>query len=64
MHVIAGKAVCFAEALKPEFKAYVKAVAENAKVLAETLKNGGFDIVSGGTDSHIVLLDLRSYNFV
>ncbi|HBR68118.1 MAG TPA: serine hydroxymethyltransferase [Rhodospirillaceae bacterium] len=59
MHVIAAKAVCFGEALKPEFKLYAKAVADNAKVLAETLKKGGFDIVSGGTDSHIVLLDLR-----
>lgn len=59
MHVIAGKAVAYGEALKPEFKAYAKAVVENAKILAETLKNGGCDIVSGGTDSHIVLLDLR-----
>lgn len=59
MHVIAAKAVCFGEALTPEFKAYGHAVVRNAKVLAETLKSGGFDIVSGGTDSHIVLLDLR-----
>lgn len=59
MHVIAGKAVCYGEALKPEFKAYARAVVENARVLAETLKSGGFNIVSGGTDSHIVLLDLR-----
>jgi glycine hydroxymethyltransferase len=59
MHVIAAKAVCFAEALTPEFKEYGHAVVRNAKVLAETLKSGGFDIVSGGTDSHIVLLDLR-----
>lgn len=59
MHVIAGKAVCFGEALKPDFKLYAQSIAENAKVLADTLKEGGFDIVSGGTDSHIVLLDLR-----
>lgn len=59
MHVIAAKAVCFGEVLTPEFKAYGHAVVRNAKVLAETLKEGGFDIVSGGTDSHIVLLDLR-----
>ncbi|MCB9978830.1 MAG: serine hydroxymethyltransferase [Rhodospirillales bacterium] len=59
MHVIAGKAVCFAEALRPEFKVYAKAVAENAKILASTLIAGGLDIVSGGTDSHIVLVDLR-----
>lgn len=59
MHVIAAKAVCFGEALKPEFKEYGHAIVRNAKVLAETLKEGGFDIVSGGTDSHIVLLDLR-----
>ena len=59
MHVIAGKAVAYGEALKPEFKLYAKAVVENAKVLADTLVQGGLDIVSGGTDSHIVLVDLR-----
>ena len=59
MHVIAGKAVCYGEALKPEFKAYAKSVLENARILADTLKTGGVDIVSGGTDSHIVLVDLR-----
>ncbi len=59
MHVIAGKAVCYGQALKPEFKTYAKAMLENAKILAETLKQGGVDIVSGGTDSHIVLVDLR-----
>ena len=59
MHAIAGKAVGLGEALKPGFKAYIKAVVENAKVLAETLLEGGFDIVSGGTDNHIVLVDLR-----
>ncbi len=62
MHVIAAKAVSYAEALKPEFKVYAHAVVENAKILAETLKGGGFDIVSDGTDSHIVLLDLRPKN--
>ena len=59
MHVIAGKAVCFGEALKPEFKIYAQGVLDNARALAETLKKGGLDIVSGGTDSHIVLVDLR-----
>ncbi|MFK7840386.1 MAG: serine hydroxymethyltransferase [Bdellovibrionales bacterium] len=59
MHVIAGKAVAYKEALKPEFKDYAKAIVDNARVLASTLKDGGADIVSGGTDSHIVLLDLR-----
>ena len=59
MHVIAAKAVCYGEALTPEFKAYGQAIIDNAKALAETLKNGGVDIVSGGTDSHIVLVDLR-----
>lgn len=59
MHVIAGKAVCYAEALTPEFKSYGKQVIDNARALAETLKQGGVDIVTGGTDSHIVLVDLR-----
>ncbi len=59
MHVIAAKAVCYGEALAPEFKVYGRAVIDNARMLAETLKNGGVDIVSGGTDSHIVLVDLR-----
>nr|WP_243846429.1 serine hydroxymethyltransferase [Rhizomicrobium palustre] len=59
MHVIAAKAVAFGEALKPEFKIYAKAVVENAKVLAETLHAGGLDIVSGGTDTHLMLVDLR-----
>ncbi len=58
-HVIAAKAVAFAEALKPEFKTYMKHVLENAKVLSDTLIEGGLDIVSGGTDSHMVLVDLR-----
>ena len=59
MHVIAAKAVAFGEALRPEFKAYGKAVLENAQALAAVLKDGGLDIVTGGTDSHIVLVDLR-----
>jgi glycine hydroxymethyltransferase len=59
MHVIAAKAVAFEEALQPSFKLYAKAVVENAKALAETLKSRGFDIVSGGTDTHLMLVDLR-----
>lgn len=59
MHVIAAKAVAYGEALKPEFKAYGQAIIDNARALAATLKEGGVDIVSGGTDSHIVLVDLR-----
>jgi glycine hydroxymethyltransferase len=59
MHVIAAKAVAFGEALKPEFKTYAKNVVENAKVLAETLRTRGLDIVSGGTDTHLMLVDLR-----
>ena len=59
MHVIAAKAVAFAEALRPDFKIYAKNVVENAKALAETLRAQGFDIVSGGTDNHLMLVDLR-----
>jgi glycine hydroxymethyltransferase len=59
MHVIAAKAVAFGEALRPSFKLYAKNVIANAKALAETLKSKGFDIVSGGTDTHLVLVDLR-----
>jgi glycine hydroxymethyltransferase len=59
MHVIAAKAVAFGEALKPEFKAYQQQVVANAKALAETLIANGFDIVSGGTDNHLMLVDLR-----
>jgi glycine hydroxymethyltransferase len=59
MHVIAGKAVAFGEALRPEFKDYAKAVVANAQVLAETLVSAGLAIVSGGTDSHLMLVDLR-----
>ena len=59
MHVIAAKAVAFGEALKPEFKTYAKNVVANAKALAEVLKAGGLDIVTGGTDTHVMLVDLR-----
>jgi glycine hydroxymethyltransferase len=59
MHVIAAKAVAFGEALRPSFKAYARNVAENAKALAEVLKSKGLDIVSGGTDTHLMLVDLR-----
>jgi glycine hydroxymethyltransferase len=59
MHVIAAKAVAFGEALRPSFKLYAKNVVENAKALAETLKASGLDIVSGGTDTHLMLVDLR-----
>jgi glycine hydroxymethyltransferase len=59
MHVIAGKAVAFGEALKPEFKVYAQAVIDNAKTLAETLRRGGLEIVAGGTDTHLMLVDLR-----
>jgi glycine hydroxymethyltransferase len=61
MHVIAAKAVAFGEALKPEFKAYARAVVENAKALAASLQEQGLDIVSGGTDNHLMLVDLRPY---
>ncbi|WP_189988617.1 serine hydroxymethyltransferase [Thalassobaculum fulvum] len=59
MHVIAAKAVAFGEALKPEFRAYARAVVDNAKALAATLEERGLAIVSGGTDSHLMLVDLR-----
>ena len=59
MHVIAAKAVAFGEALRPSFKLYAKNVVENAKALAATLKSKGVDIVSGGTDTHLMLVDLR-----
>ncbi len=59
MHIIAAKAVAFGEALRPDFKVYARAVVENAKVLAETIKASGFDIVTGGTDNHLMLVDLR-----
>jgi glycine hydroxymethyltransferase len=59
MHVIAAKAVAFGEALKPEFKTYAKNVVENARALADVLKASGLDIVTGGTDTHLMLVDLR-----
>src|SRR6266545_2073369 len=59
MHVIAAKAVAFGEALRPSFRSYAKAVVENARALAEILKSRGLDIVSGGTDTHLMLVDLR-----
>ncbi|MEI7609632.1 MAG: serine hydroxymethyltransferase [Rhodospirillaceae bacterium] len=62
MHVIAGKAVAFGEALRPEFKTYAQAVLDNARALSKVLLAGGLDIVSGGTDCHIVLVDLRPKN--
>jgi glycine hydroxymethyltransferase len=60
MHVIAAKAVAFGEALRTDFKIYARNVVANAKALAETLKSSGFDLVSGGTDTHLLLVDLRS----
>jgi len=62
MHVIAAKAVCFKEALDPSFKAYTKQVIENAKTLSETLVKNDFKIFSGGTDTHLMLLDLRDFS--
>ena len=62
MHVIAAKAVAFGEALKPDFKAYAKQVVDNAKALAASLQDAGFDLVTGGTDNHLMLVDLRSKN--
>ena len=62
MHIIAAKAVTFYEALQPSFKNYIKSVLANAKILSETLKNNGFKIFSGGTDTHLMLVDLRPFN--
>ena len=62
MHVIAAKAVAFGEALQPEFKQYIQQVKKNASILGEVLMSNGIDIVTGGTDSHMVLVDLRSKN--
>ena len=59
MHMIAGKAAAFGEALKPSFKVYAQSIVDNAKILSETLAEGGLDIVSGGTDTHLILVDLR-----
>ncbi len=62
MHVIAAKAVCFGEALKPEFKTYQEQVVKNAKALAEAMLSEGFNLVSGGTDNHLMLVDLQNMN--
>lgn len=62
MHIIAAKAVSFKEALHPSFKIYAKQIIENAATLGETLKKAGAILVSGGTDNHIVLLDVRQWN--
>jgi glycine hydroxymethyltransferase len=62
MHTIAAKAVCFGEALKPEFKEYQQRIVENAKALAEGLVKRGFNLVSGGTDNHLMLVDLRPFH--
>ena len=62
MHIIAAKAVCFGEALKPEFKTYQHRIVENAKALSEALLEEGFNLVSGGTDNHLMLVDLRPMN--
>ena len=62
MHVVAAKAICFKEALDPEFKIYTKQVMDNAKLMAETIMSRGIDVVSGGTENHIILVDLRSKN--
>ena len=61
MHVIAAKATAFQEALQPNFRVYIKSVISNAKILSETLKNNGFEIFSGGTDTHLMLVDLRPF---
>ena len=58
MHIIAGKAICFGEALRPEFKTYARQIIDNAKALAETLLAGGLKLVSGGTDNHLLLVDV------
>ena len=60
MHVIAGKAQCFYEALQPDFKEYAKSVIDNAQALAQTLKEEGFRLVTGGTDNHLLLVDVKS----
>ena len=62
MHIIAAKAICFKEALDPEFRVYTQAVMDNAKLMCEVIQNRGIDVVSGKTENHIVLMDLRSKN--
>jgi glycine hydroxymethyltransferase len=59
MHIIAAKAAAFGEALRPEFKAYARAVIDNCKAMGEVLNAAGYDLVSGGTDTHLILVDLR-----
>ena len=61
-HIIAAKAVCFGEALKPEFKTYAQQIVKNAKVLADELVKEGFRLVSGGTDNHLILVDVRNFH--
>ena len=61
-HVIAAKAVCFGEALKPEFRTYQEQIVKNSKALADAMLAEGFDLVSGGTDNHLILVDLRKQN--
>jgi glycine hydroxymethyltransferase len=60
MHVIAAKAICYGEALRPEFRAYAKQIIENARALAESLMSGGARLVSGGTDNHLMLVDVTA----
>jgi glycine hydroxymethyltransferase len=60
MHIIAAKAVCFGEALRPEFRRYQEQVVRNAKTLARELARSGFDLISGGTDNHLLLIDLSA----
>jgi glycine hydroxymethyltransferase len=60
MHVIAAKAICYGEALRPEFRAYVRQIIENARALAESLISGGARLVSGGTDNHLMLVDVTA----
>ena len=62
MHVVAAKALCFKEALNPEFKMYIQQVMQNAKIMAETIISNDVDVVSNGTENHIVLVDLRNKN--
>lgn len=62
MHTIAAKAVCFGEALREDYKEYMKQVVKNTKVLGEELKNYGFRLISGGTDNHLLLIDLTNKN--
>ena len=62
MHVVAAKAICFKEALEPEFKTYIEKVMSNAKLMAETIMNRNINVVSNGTENHIVLVDLRNKN--